>query len=62
MVKITESRKLITESLIECYQEEFKLLEPTCCKCDKHLGLGDYLDGFFPYEIEHNICKQCRRI
>lgn len=60
MIKITESRKLITEGLIECYEEEFELFKPTCHKCGKPLELGDYLDGFFPYETEYNICKECK--
>lgn len=60
MLHICHSRKLITENLLEVYKEEFEMFKPVCSKCEKELGVGDYVDGFFPYEYEYDICKDCR--
>jgi len=55
------SRKKIDKRFFELFKEEIKLVGLYCSKCGKKLKNGDYVDGFYPYEIEYNICKECER-
>ena len=53
------SRKEITEEFLKSYEEEIKTGGFNCSKCGAKLKVGDYVDGFYPYETEYNICKKC---
>ena len=58
---ISYCRKKIDENFLKTYKEEIALVGLTCLKCGKELKVGDYVDGFYPYEIEYNICKECEK-
>ena len=56
---ICYSKKEITREFIKLYKEEIKSVGMKCSTCGKDLKIGDFVDGFYPYEIEYNICKKC---
>lgn len=56
---ISYSRNKITKQYLEMYKEDFEICKPACVKCGKPLGLGDYIDGYFPHFMEYNLCKEC---
>ena len=58
-VFVCYSQKEITPKFLEIYKEDIELIGLVCIQCGKKLQVGDYADGFYPYEIEYNICKEC---
>ena len=53
------SRYKITKEFLELYKEDFKMMQPKCEECKKPLGIGDYIDAYFPHYDEYNICREC---
>lgn len=31
----------------------------TCSECGNELGIGDYIDNYYPWFSEYNICDKC---
>ena len=54
---VDSPKKIITPS--PYIQEVLEQHGAKCHECGSDLGVGDYLDNFFPYFDENNICKSC---
>lgn len=58
-------RKQLTQEQIDFYNEyerrygDCTTFDATCNNCDKLLKPGDWVDGQWPYETEHNGCLEC---
>lgn len=42
-------------------QEVIQEHEAKCNECGADLGVGDYLDNFFPWFTENNLCEKCSK-